>query len=695
MTNLMKLTSILVACTLAACGGGGSSGASNIGSTPTPALKGIAAIGAPLVSAQMVLKCGNGVIKYSKTDTLGQYEFNVLDGCSAPYVVTATAIVNGTTETLVSVYPKDISGSQNLNVTPITNAIAATLSSNGDPLNLSLNISSESSNITSSAVSVRLSALANALRGMIASASLDSAFDLLTGAFTANSQGFDRILDNLVVDIKSTGVSITNTGGVVHDDMGSLTTPPATDFSAGTIEINRNTDFSSGLAQLPSQLPDTTFADSFQSVFNNCFASLPVNRGLINSMGATCQTLQIASDYLNDGRNAADEFNGRLQNSLYTGAVFSKPTIIRFLNTDPTDTRALVEFSLMRSDNIPDVITTVVERSATTGGVIKLRGNQRPFLIDVSGVVQKRKQVVQRNATTARASTFYMTGLQFYLDYNLGGAGSNGPNGVKYMHVTGPMLPTTGTGGIWLRKGPAGCDGYFTIWRDPSGNGAAPNGGSAINCAAIYQLSSRAATANDSDNYSGLFGTDLVNNPHFAGVKVQDDEIKNIKPGTAYKFEVFLNSNQGTAVPDYVFYQRLKSRPYTMGDATLQNGEIDQVKWSDGLQQSSIESLVSPAVTSGLPATISAINVSYIRTKFSPPPFKTWVQIKQLSGTQVDSMMLPIAPDYNDGDIITRNLTNNGGWNNPKLTSGPLTWNMIQLLSRNRYGTLIITDWRY
>lgn len=693
MTKLTKFIGMFAACILAACGGG-SGGSSNIFSTPSPALKGIAAIGAPLVSAQMILKCANGATKYSTTNSSGQYEFNDLSGCSAPYVVTATAIVNGTTETLVSVYPTDISGSQNLNVTPITNAISATLSSNGDPLNLSSNISSESGNITSTSVSVRLSAIANALKGMIASASLDSTFDLLTGVFSANNQGFDRILDNLVVDIKSSGVSITNTGGVVHDDLGNLAAPPATDFSAGTIEINRNTDFASGLAQLPSQLLDSTFADSFQSVFNNCFASSSVNRGVINSLGATCQTLQIASDYLNDGRNAADEFNGRLQSSLYTGAYFSRPTIVRYLNSSPTDTRALVEFALMRADNVPDVITTVVERSAATGGVVKLRGNQRPFLIDVSGIVQKRKQVVRRNATTAKDSTFYMTGLQFYLDYNIGGAGNSGPNGVKYMHVTGPLLPTVGTGGIWLRKGPAGCDGYFTIWRDPSGNGAAPSG-NAVNCAAIYQLSSRAATASDSDNYGGLFGTDLVNNPHFADVKVQDSEIKNIQPGTAYKFEVFLNSNPGTSVPDYIFYQRLKSRPYTMGDVSLQNGEIDQVRWSDGLQQSSIDALVPPAVTSGLPSTINLVNVSYIRTKFAPPPFKTWVQIKQLSGTQVDSMMLPVAPDYTDGDVISRNLSNNGGWNNPKLTAGPLTWNMIQLLSRNRYGTLIITDWRY
>ncbi len=680
--------------------GGGGSTTAGVAAGVTNSLSGLAATGAPLSGAQIKLTCANGTTKTTTADTAGQYSFADIEGCTAPYVVTATGMVNGTSESFVSVHPTEVNGAQNLNVTPISNAIAATLSSTGDPSNLASNIATEANNISASAIAVRTTALSSALSGMLASAGINTGFNLLTGTFSANNQGFDKVLDNLSVDVKSSGIDITNLGGVVHDDLGSLGTAPAADFSAGTVTISKNTNFESGVGSIPAQILDATFADSFQSILNNCFASVAANRGNVAGLGTSCQTLQIAADYKNDGRTAANEFNGRLQNSLYDGAQFSKPSIVRYLSTSPTDTRALVDFNLRRTDGVPETITTVVEQSTATGGVLKLRGNQRPFLIDVSGVVQKRQQVLQRNTTTAKLSTFYMTAIQFYLDYNVGGAGSTSPSAVKYMHVTGPTLPTAGTGGIWLRKGPTGCDQYFTIWRDPSGSGAAPSASAPANCAALWQLSTRAATTSDYDNYGGLFGTDLTNNPHFADSKLADADILNIKPGAVYKFEVFLNSNTGTSTPDYVFYQRLRSRPYTMGDVTQRNGEIDMVKWNDGLLQSSADAITPPTVTSGLPNTVNAINISYTRTTNAAPPFKVMVQVKQLNAgvysTQVDSMMLPISPDYVDGTVISRDLTNSGTpWNNPQKTTGANTMNFIQLIAKNKFGTMVLRDWKY
>lgn len=694
MKKLNFTLALLTCALLAACGGGGA------GSAAPNSLGGLAATGAPLSGAQVTLTCANGTTKLTTADASGQYAFSDLTGCSAPYVVTASGNVNGANESFVSIHPTAAVGAQNLNVTPISNAIAATLSSNGDPLNLAKNIASEAANISASAISQRTAALSAALSGMLLNAGLTTGFDLLTGTFSANKQGFDKILDNLSVDVKSSGIDITNTGSVVHDDLGNLSSAPVSDFSSGTITINKNTNFSSGLSALPAQILDSTFADSFQSVLNNCFAANAANRGNATSLGASCQTLQIAADYKNDGRTAANEFNGRLQSSLYDGAVFSKPIIVRYLSTSPNDTRAIVDFNLLRSDNVPETITTVVEQSTATGGALKLRGNQRPFYIDVSGVVQKRQQTAQRNATTAKLSTFYLTSIQFYLDYNIGGAGSNNANAVKYMHVTGPLLPTTGTGGVWLRKGPTGCDQYFTVWRDPSGNGAAPTATAPSNCSALWQLSSRAATPSDFDNYASLFGTDLTNNPHFADAKLADADILNIKPGSSYKFEVFLNSNAGTTTPDYVFYQRLRSRPYTMGDVNLGNGEIDMVRWTDGLLQSSSDAITPPASTNGLPNTVNSLNVSYIRTKDAPAPFKVMVQVKQLNAgtysTQVDSAMLPISPNYVDGSVISRDLNNSGTpWNNPQKTAGANTLNFIQLVAKNKMGTMVLRDWKY
>lgn len=695
MTNKNNLYIICSLCfVLSACGGGGGS------SSVSNSIGGVAATGAPMAGAAITLTCANGATKSTTADSSGQYSFTDLSGCTAPYVVSATGPVNGTTESLTSVYPTSVSGAQTLNVTPITNAIAATLSSNGDPKNLANNISSEAQNISATAVTQRKTALSTALGGLLQNAGLSSNFDLLSGSFSANNQGFDKVLDNLVVDSKSSGVDITNAGGVVVDDLKNIGgAAPASNFSAGTITISKATDFSSGIGTLPAQILDPTFADVFQTQLNTCFATARNDRGNVANLGANCQAIKISSDYLNDGKTGSFEFDGRLTSTLYDGAKFSKPSIVRYLSTDTADTRALVDFPLERSDHVTEIITTVVEQSTATGGVLKLRGNQRPFFIDVAGVVQKRTQVKERNQTTGKASTFYLTGIQFFLDYNIGGAGNVGNNGVKYMHVTGPLLPTTGTQGIWLRKGPAGCDGYFTVWRDPSGNGAAPGNTTPANCAAIWQLSSRAATSGDYDNYQSLFGSDLTNNPHFADAKLSDTDILQIKPGTAYKFEVFLNSNS-SQTPDYVFYQRLRSRPYTMGSASSLNGEIDMVRWSDGLQASSIDLITPPDSLSGLASTVPSINVSYVRTPNAPPPFKVWINVRQLVNssltTQVDSAFLPIDPNYVDGTVISKDLNNSGvAWNNPKKTSGTNTMNWIQLVSRNKMGTILLRDWKY
>ena len=682
---------VFVSIALAACGGGGGSASSSSSNS----LGGVVATGAPMDGASVTLTCANGATKTTSSNSSGSYSFTDLSGCTAPYVVTAVGQVNGTTETLVSVFPTEASGSQNVNVTPLTHAIAATLSTNGNPLSLASNISSSAAGITTTAVNARTSAIATALSGMLTSAGVTTAFNPITGAFSADSTGVDKVLDNLTVDVKSSGVSITNSSGSVQDDMGSLSSAPAADFSSGSITLSSNTNFSS-ISALPAQVLDSTFADVFQSQLNTCFASPAANRGSVSNLGASCSAIKIASDYLNDGRTGSNEFDGRLASSLYDGATFAKPQLIRYLSSSATDKRALIEFDLIRSDKVTEQIFTVVEQSTGTGGVLKLRGNRRPFFFDVAGVVQKRTQVFQRNTTTAHLGSFYATSIQFYLDYNTGGAGTDNTNGVKWAHVTGPLLPTTG---VWLRRGPAGCDQYFTIWRDQAGS-AASSGNSAANCSALWQLSSRAASSSDYDNWGSLFGTDYTNNPQFADSKITDAAITAIQPGTSYKFEVFLMSNN-TNTPDYVFYQRLRSRPYTMGDATLQNGEIDSVKWNEGLQQSSIDAITPPSSTSGLPATVSSLNVSYARTPNAAPPFKVMVQVKQSTGNnayriEVDSKYLPIDPNYVAGTVISKDLTNgSAGWHNPQLTTGSGTLNFMQMVARNRIGTMVLRDWKY
>lgn len=82
------------------------------------------------------------------------------------------------------------------------------------------------------------------------------------------------------------------------------------------------------------------------------------------------------------------------------------------------------------------------------------------------------------------------------------------------------------------------------------------------------------------------------------------------------------------------------------------------------------------------------------------PPFKVMVQTKNTtaSGLQVNSMFLPISPTYVAGDVISKDMTgpNGGTWQNQKATvaqSGAI--NLVQMVSRNRFGTMVLRDWKY
>jgi hypothetical protein len=288
-----------------------------------------------------------------------------------------------------------------------------------------------------------------------------------------------------------------------------------------------------------------------------------------------------------------------------------------------------------------------------------------------------------------------MTGLNIFLDYKIGCAGSNVPGctggtsskgKISYVKVTGPFLPTTG---LFLRNnGSGGCDQYFTIWRNSS---STPN-----NCSAIFQLSSRAATTSDTDNYNSLFNTST--SPNFADAKVSDADILALKPGALYKFEVYGTSDGcNGACPNYVFEQRLRSRPYTMGSVANLSGEVDRIKWNDSLQASSIDS-ITPAIGAS-PATLASLNIAYIRNLDAAPPFRTYIQTRTTSGGSIQSdwLPLPISPGYVPGSTISVNLTNSGEpWNNPKTTTNSLdTYNQIELVSRNRFGTILDRMWRY
>ena len=680
LSTSKTVVSLLLVGGLAACGGGGGGG-SAIGAAD-PTLIGVAASGAPIANGSLTVTCGDASTKTGTTDANGVYSIS-LAGCAAPYVVSVTGTIGDAQATLVSVQTTAPAAGASLtvNITPLTNAIAATLASSGDPMDLITNFTAEKAGITDAAVKARKDALVAALADMLAAAGLNPAsFDLISSSFSADRTGMDKVLDNVKVQVTTSGVNITNAGGVKVDDMGDKTgTTVAADLSAGSISFSKSTNFATPLTKLPATVDDNSVGDSIRDLLNACFAQPKATRGsLAATLSAACQAVPIASDYLNDGRTGAQEFDRYFTDAKYDNARFNKPEIVRFYSSSATDSRALIKFSLARADGVVESFTSVGEQSTATGGVKKLRGNQRLFKVFVNGFVNKRVQIETRGSTAK--STYFSTGVNLYVGFIEGGAGGAASGltttgrKVGYVKVTGPGLPTAG---VFLRPTLAGCDSYYAIATSATTN--------PTRCTSLFRMSSRAASATDSDNLNGLFNG---SRPDFASAKVSDANLLAIQPFSAYTFQIFNTSS--VLIATYI--ERLRSRPYTMGtSAAAQDGEVDKVRWNSVSADTiaAIDPLSTTPFAGGNP---SSLTVKWTNAPNTAPTYSLQVQTNPTGAAlSQDQVFVP----FTASSIA---LTNGSqGWPNMgstgALTSG--AFNLVQLISRNQFDTQLFADWIY
>ncbi len=674
----------LVALALAGCGGGETASI-----TSTPTISGTAASGAPLANAAITITCSDGTTKTGTADATGAYSIPVT-GCPAPYVISATAQVGDVTQTLVSVLATTATGISTVNVTSLTNAIAATLASDGNPATLSANIATEKANITTSGVSDRNTALAAALAPALAAAGVTGSVDLIATQFTANRGGFDKVLDNIKVIVTPNGVSITSPGGAKTDDMGNMSGQTVTaDLSAAAITINGSTNFKAGLTALPATVDDMSVADNVQAAFNSCFALAAAQRGTFGSTGqaAACAALPFASDYLNDGNTGSQEFDSYLTGSTYDGATFAKPEVIRFYSTTAGDQRALVRFALKRADGVGEWIQTVAENSTKTGGTWKVRGNQRLYRVSINGAVNREEQLETRGTgTTARAKgAYYYSGFTIGFDYGAGGAGgavsgSSRGNGKKiaYVNVTGPGLPNNG---IVLNPLLSGCDTFYAITTSSTATPAS--------CTGFYKMQYRKATAADPENANSQSSFGSTSSPDFAATAATDATITGLQPFSAYQFKIF-NVGNATTTPNLIYVERLRGRPVALG-STVGSGEVDKLTFNTGLATETknlIDPLSSSAFAGGASFTVKWTNVAG-----APAISKVQVQSRPIGGSTGTLYQDQTKVALTAASVA---LTNSGvAWGDMSKATASGNFNLVQLRGRDINDNEYLQNWRH
>ncbi|CAG4906512.1 hypothetical protein R70241_03427 [Paraburkholderia saeva] len=206
---------------LAACGGGGSnSGRNNAGNTtPTVTTSGTAAIGAPIVSGSVSLKCASGATASATTAADGTYSVTLKSADYPCVAEVAGGQANGVA--LASALHSVAAAPGTTNVTPLTDLIVGVLG-NGNASALDDATSSAlSSAITADNLASALTKVQTAIATLPGKLAIASGFNPLNSKFSVGDAN-DALLDQYAAALDAAG--LTQADAVTHAQDGTAMT---------------------------------------------------------------------------------------------------------------------------------------------------------------------------------------------------------------------------------------------------------------------------------------------------------------------------------------------------------------------------------------------------------------------------------------------------------------------------------------
>ncbi|WP_026201306.1 hypothetical protein [Cupriavidus sp. UYPR2.512] len=571
----MKLTPIalsIAVLALSACGGGGDSSTGGTTTTSTPpevsvpakqTVSGVAATGAAMQGATVTLMDAAGKSASCPADaTTGSFQCDVT-GLTAPFVLAATGNVSDSQATLISL--SATAGTQTINITPLTNAIAATIIGD-NPTKLLADSSLLQSKVTSSAISTTVKAYSDALADLL-SATGNTGVDLISGPLTAGAPGLDRLLDQVKINVlPDGGVQLSSVAGASSD------TPVVLQLAPGVAPTASDT------ASLPSvatiggapvtNLPSASDLAGLQAAFNQCFGGSSTGNARMEGNVAACSQIfvdEVASGnlqagvpaaYLSNGASAEQEFGpgpsgsapGIFADDEMNGAVFSLPEIIRVQAAD----KVWMKLSWTRTDGIRDGVQLIAQvalqpaaRTSSDNGW-RLVGNQRHMVTKVNGSAQRWDWLNPAKPMTGTNAYISSLTLQVGITDD-----QNVP--VDFAIVKGPGLRN----GVLLNRSNGVCGtlniaAQLTPSQTPAQAAALPRLNS---CRNNFRL---AGVAQDA-SAQALFTWPGATNKAFADPQLSTTELEGVTPFSAYTFDIYQNGN--TAAPAYSYTVRLRTPP--------------------------------------------------------------------------------------------------------------------------------------
>lgn len=546
---------VALAATLAACGGGGG-GTTTGGVTPpaaTVTLTGVAATGAAFTGAVITVidSRGQTVGTSQPVGDTGSYSITLSAGAVAPFVLVATRTdANGASETLVSVVPS--ASTTTANITPITTLIASRLSPNGDPTQLDDALAAGTVAITPQAVADTVTEVQAILAPLLSATGTD-AVNPLTGSFSTDGTGYDRLLDSLAITFIPASTSSTNIEVSVKQASTDGSQPTSVSFSSATSTPPPLPTIDSANLPAPGlsvqianflQALTTCYAVPFEQRVNGATSGVNAVTGTAADVIApACQNVFSGNDpanFLNNGgRVGRDASNNGAFSSLFrraaTGASFSQGAY-EFTRGDGS----IVISYKNRAPDGAESYDTFVLKDDNGNGVLRLIGNQYQYGGRVAAYHQRRNFITLNQS----AYDYYSTG------YSIDIPNEQVSGSPRFDRV----LVTTPNNSVLTFK-PSGNSSFLGLVKADS----SITGTSFVRLRSEYVDTTR-TTPHPRDIDGTLF---------FVPTDRTEADLAAAKAGGTWKFDYFLAGN-ASATPDATQYYKNRARALTIGELRTQ-----------------------------------------------------------------------------------------------------------------------------
>ncbi len=571
MMNMRRLSALVIvgaaALGLQACGSDNEVAAGPV----TPAatmIEGTVAVGAAVPGATVTVIDADATTAdvTGTADASGAYAIDV-SSLKPPLLVRASGTLNGETVTVVAVVPALTANSDNTaNVTSLTNAVAALIAPGGD-LN-ALTTPAAISAVTASSVADASALVVNTLKSNPEFAALlGTGFDPLTTPFSANGTGIDSVLDQVAVEVGTSGVAIANLSAPAGAD-GQSSPVLLTAAQTSSPNVAPTLPPSTASAELPTSAEMLALAKKLE----NCLA-LPLTERVtmdaskdVTAVSPTCSFAP--AQWKSDAGNWVERVGVNvLRYDVNTGTKVGAPTIAVVL---PAPNHSGTTFQHPYCNTATCVVMNIPMTSASgkptnslwvvgkINGQWDYVGNQLSYALGVEHRLN-RKVALNTALAAANASNFYLQDrleAVIRLTFNPEASGADNSGKVRAVVWTGPGLPAAGV--VTHRSDRCGTDDRFPI-TNQQGLLTVQNSNTTQwwNGSGGTEFMLDAAKLDGTALTMPTPSTNWATNPTIASQEIRSSPFAGqIAAWAVYKAEIYYYTNNSNSTPDEVIYVR-------------------------------------------------------------------------------------------------------------------------------------------